>query len=294
MRLKVRPVEVRQENVSSLRLMLVGDPNTGKTTVASSCVHHEDMRDVLFIDMDKRMTTLSKVDHLLRIGLGNDHEIGTDLEELMREFGQPRERWDSSLQNVRTIVVDSVSRLKDAALTWAALRDTSMKMGRGRSRANEYVATQRDYGMMSSLINRFISVLVQTNCHLVLLCHTRYQYVESEASGMPVVARIMPDLNPKVKQFVVSYMHHVWYTDRPDEETFEMITMPSRLYEAKITNPAFTQQIKELTTKGMGPQEARRKKGIVIVPYNTTDVPDTLARLWDIYKDSTHEESVNE
>ena len=270
---------VTAKKVAGLRVMIVGEPDTGKTTIAASASLHPDLSPVCFLDIDRRLTTLAGYDNILRVSL----PTAAHAAQLVRDISKPRDKWPEALREVNTFVVDSVSLFRDHMLQERA-EDATEASSKDRS---EYLYEQRDYGFVSNMVANLIDKLIQTGCHLILLSHQKTVYqLDNKDFPTDTVLRIEPLLNKRLQTLIHSMMHHVWYTKRKDAGTFRLLTLPRRPYIVKVTNPNFVGKLKEYTRNEV--EEAKRKaaEGWVTVPYMPDSLPPTLPMLWDMYKDS--------
>ena len=285
---------VVKDEVANFRIMLVGNLDTGKTTIAASAAKHEDMSPVLFLDVDGRLTTLPEVDNIYKM----DINTIKDIEAAKVLLAKPKKFWDEEIREVKTIVIDSISRLKDNVLDEVAQRDKDIKAGRNRTRDDVYMYTQRDYGTMTNIINNLIKVVVQTNLHVIIVCHNRDIMTEkvSGHSNVPklILDTIEPELNNKLRINTMAYMHHVWYTRKGfNQETgelrYELLTLPDMKRHVKVTNAKFINKLVEMTTKGMTGKKREFNMGWLSVPYSVDSLPNTMAMLWDAYKECVNE-----
>lgn len=276
--------QVNKTKVASMRAMIVGDFDSGKTSLAVGAGLHENMRPLLVLDIDRRLSTLADVHNLSRVELPT---IG-HAERLVRDISQPRERWPKEIREARTFVLDSVTQFRDRVLQEFA----SENAANSDKRETEWLYEQRDYGYASNVVYNLIDKLIQTGNHVILLAHPKKDF-DKDKDGVVSVKKVYPALNARLANLLGGMMNFIWYTRRPKPDQFKLLTLPRIPYQVKITNPLYVEELKRLTRVGSTAEQQAQNEGWVQIPYMPDGLPNTLPMLWDLYLEAINKETGN-
>lgn len=280
---------VTQEKVATMRAMIVGQFNTGKTSLAAGATLHPDMSPAVVLDVDRRLTTLASTENLLRVEL----PTVAHADRLARDISSTRNNWPSAIRQARTFILDSITLMRDKTLQEFASERAGGQVG--QHTGIEFLYEERDYGYASNVVANLVDKLVQTGNHVIILAHSKETWNEKQDA----ITNIQPALNRRLNNLVGGMMHSIWYTKRSKPDEFRLLVLERIPYRVKITHPVFKERLREFTREQVQiPASATPKEkqallelraaaeGWIAVPYVTDQLPNTLPMLWDMYKEA--------
>jgi hypothetical protein len=211
----------------SLRAMLYGRTATGKTLAASTAQDHPDLGPVLFINIDDGLTTIA---HRHDIHYYN-FETLQDIVDLQNEFSKERSRRDGIYATFNTVIIDSISKLKDDLLE----EDRTDKSG---NRAAHLTYT--NWNNMMDAILRFIDTLANSDVHMILIAGADYE----DQNGVTIVR---PDVNPALWRKVGHRMDFIWRTYIQNGR-FRIQIADDGQFTGKTRNPELLRLLREYNT----------------------------------------------
>lgn len=260
------------------RLLLYGDTGSGKTSLAVSANLHPSMFPALVVNYDGG---LSSVAHLPDIRQVQVHDTDETL-AVLGQFLQPPEKRAEGYQDVKTIIVDSVSAWRDAALTEITERNTKADAAKGKPR-QLMIPQLQDYGQLSYTLGSILHGLCQLPIHLILTAA-----LEEERSGDGnTILSAQPMVNPKLRQALGYMMSYIWYTKQTDKG-YRLLTLPRGVYKIKTRNPKFVQAIERDTMGRASADQREAAKGWYALGLDDNGyVTPNIGDLYQLYLDAT-------
>lgn len=218
-------------------VMLYGESGAGKTTIASTALLNKDlMGDVLFVDSDGGLGVLSSEhDHAILAEMNRVE----DLELILKELTIKGNRRRSELQNVGTIVIDSLSAFKDKAL-----RQISYDGVKAGKRPDKYVNQLQDWNKIVNILSDFLYQVKQTDYKVVV---TAGQKTVTDENG--VVTSMTPNLNAQAWNSTNYILSTVWRVRSMSDGRRVIQIFPSTKTEKNKTraNPEANRVLRSIT-----------------------------------------------
>lgn len=227
-----KPYKIKHDK-PKVKLLLYGGPGRGKTFFAAEAQGNPDLADVLFVNIEGGLLTVSDRDvTAIDIGKNDDgssnHNIIGDLEKVVWALATKQPGYDT----VKTVVVDSVSELQTRDL-----EDLVKNAGKHDIDVRE----QRDYGIDTNRLKRVLRQLKDLNLNVIFTAI--YKEITNDSGK---VIEICPALTDKVKEALMAYVDFVWYLYTEGEGKDQkriLLTEQKGLFRAKTRNKAFYELI---------------------------------------------------
>lgn len=263
------------------RTLIYGEPASGKTTIAASLNTSEHWGPVLFLNIDEGLSSVSNMPNLRQVPI---HSVD-DLGQVVADLSRPVNEKDEFLRPVKTVVIDSLSALKDELL----IEFTGQQFAKGR-REDSYSPEWKDYGKMTNYLAGRLDDLRAMGIHVVVLAGAAPLMQDEMQIG------IRPNLNAKLLERLNYGLSHIWYAELDTKRNryhLQVGRRPKNNTLTKNRNAVYTKALRELTLKeaqqrGEDPtQEVNR----YVIPSHTHT---TLAILYDLYLSSGAEKDEKE
>ncbi len=268
-------------NELSFRGMIFGDYASGKTTIAASANLTDALGPVIIGDIDEGMSAVSHWTDLRRVPL---HSPG-DLEQFLLDMSTPKEHQDEFLKPVKTIIIDSVSALKDETL----LAMTTVQANKGK-REDAFDTQWKDYGRTTNFLLAKFDVLRAQGYNIILIAGSAVIQQDGLELG------IRPDLNAALLKCLNYRMSNIWYAEQSQAQNRYRLLLedkPKLGIKTKTRNTLFREALIKLTEdeavkRGEDPVKQR---GWYYIP--DQDHP-TLPNLYQVYLESGAAQEGNE
>lgn len=182
-------VEHRQNKI---RMILYGESGTGKTTASGSLIHHPQLANVLVLNFDRGQASLPEDDRLSLINIDLNGSYIDTLTAVVDELCKPPERRHEAYRKYNTVVIDSVSALKDQILAEVQGNKTRTFLTYNK--------------MFDSIVSNIDRLITSNTVHLVLLAGSREEYNDGELRS------VQPDMNPALWRAIRYRMDFIFYT----------------------------------------------------------------------------------
>lgn len=244
--------------VGGFKALLYGVSGSGKTTAALSASLSDAMSPVLVINTDYGMTGAYHLNNVRVIDLRS----WKNLDWLVTELLKPDSARVELLQGIRTIVLDSLSSLRDFVLAEIA-REEAEKNRRG----DQYIMQLQDYNRALIIISQFIARVRMLDVNIIMTAAVEY-----EKSG-DTIMMAYPDLYRALRNQVNYMVDMIWPLEKSGGKYFMMVTDSAQtVYLQKTRNAKFRASLADKTDKG----------------WLTIPTPDyeTLPILYDLWQQS--------
>jgi hypothetical protein len=183
------------EAPNNLKIMIWGEPDTFKTTVAASAPNN------LFIDTEKGNTSLLNFPD--KLGKGSKRYPYNTYQGLEILLGylqrhQPEFEW------AKTVTIDTLSNLSKRNLADINEREYNKAPGL----VNRYKAETDYHQENNEQMRRLVDQLKDLDRNLILTCHAR------QVEGKNKVIRYFPDFSERLANTLVSFMDIVIYVEK--------------------------------------------------------------------------------
>ncbi len=257
-------VHMVSPTIDPFTLLLYGKTGAGKTVIGASAQQHKALADVLFVNVDRGMSSVSDRTTLRAVTIENEDDIMA----ITRWFIGERH---PDVKTIKTVVIDSLSALRDEAL----IDITNAEMLKGR-RQDRFDVQQKDWGRMTRLLVSFVTTLRNLGLNLILTAGVR----SDTSEGYEV---LVPDLNPGLRSTVSHAVSNIWYAaDRAG--SYRLLTLSRGGFQIKTRNAQFKTALEQYT-RDNGPEgQEDEAEGWFFA--NTGSMHPTLPILYDLYINS--------
>lgn len=211
------------DETPQVRMVLYGDPGTGKTTAAASMARYG---TVIYIDSEQGLKASALPDTIDRTNIEPYRDISyLELRDLA---------WDvkdriSQGEKITGVVWDSITATVPALLSDITLAASEKAERRGEERAS-YVAHQDDWGNVVAQTRELLRFFRALPVHLVVTAHARRSTDEEGA------VRMGPATSPALQGDLIAYTDLVIATrtvDLAGKLVYSGLTKPAGRYDAK-------------------------------------------------------------
>lgn len=214
-----------------IKALIYAKPGVGKTSLAATALDHEDLKDVLFINVEGGLLTIADREPLtVNIGRNDDGspngKIVDDLEKVIWALVGNKEEY----KDVKTVVLDSASELQTIDL-----EDVVQKDGK-----HDLDSLQlQDYGKDSMRLKRIFRMLKDMRKNVIFTSIVR----TTTAQGSTKIVEVAPALTTKVGEALMGYVDFVWYMYKDDNGVRYLLTEEKGVIRAKTRNKKFYEAV---------------------------------------------------
>jgi hypothetical protein len=252
------------------RALIYGDYASGKTTIAASANLSDSLGPVIVGNIDMGLASVSHWEGLREVALHSP----ADLEQFLNDLSLPKEQMPAILRPVKTIIIDSVSALREETLV--AFTEVQFKKGR---REDAFDNQWKDFGRATNfLLSKFDELRAQ-GYNIILTAGLSPVMQDDTQIG------VRPDLNAALLKGLNYRMSNIWYAERSAAKSQYRLLIddkPKLGIKTKTRNTLYREALKTLTrkeavTRGADPE---KEDGWYYIPHQ--DHP-TLPTLYDLY-----------
>lgn len=221
-----------------VNLVIHGKPGAGKTALAGTLQLLENMKDVLFIDVEGGLQSVMHIGGILYETVGVDetgkpnHKTCEDLERIFWSVVNKEKGYET----VRTVVLDSGTEFQTSDLADIVYAEVNNASKKNRTSLDEL--SQRDYGVNSTRMKRIFRMFRDAKLNFIV---TALSKEINNDDGK--VIEILPSFTPKVGEALMGYVDYVWYLYIDNAGSRKLLTQPKGPFRAKTRGFAFAAKI---------------------------------------------------
>jgi len=212
-------------------LLLYGKAGAGKTSLAATAGDHEAMRQVLFLNVEGGMLSLTHRDDILIA----DTPTAAAVEEIFWKLAQAEEE---PYSQIKTVVIDSGTELQNVMLA-----QTAEEKARTDARRGPNDIYLEDYGVNTAALRRLGRMFRDLRVNVIMTALPKEIYppnIEDTTGVDPI--EVVPLFTSKLGTSLAGFADFVWYVYVKDGRRM-VLTTERRGYMAKTRGHAFAQQI---------------------------------------------------
>ncbi len=228
--IEIRPVA---EVDKYLKVLIYGDPGTGKTTLAATVTENVDMEKTLVINIEGGMLSIIDTGALATDQVSNI----TEVEEIMWALSSKAK----GFEHFNTVIVDSGSELQTLDLE-GIVREAKKKKS-DRDLDDIHI---EDYGKSTQRLKRIFRHFRDLKMNVIVTALVK-RHMPPATSARKTPLKVVPKFTASLSDSVCGYMDCVWYLYL-DEETGkrQMLTQPEGVYFAKTRGHNFSRELGKL------------------------------------------------
>ena len=218
-----------------LKFMVYGDPGVGKTVLAATAMGDPTLREVLFINIESGILSITDPKALGVPELPDvlDFNSFKQLDDIFYFLVTQDHKY-------KTVVVDSLSELQKYNLDKIVGSKMGQKSKSGQSRISPDDIWQEDYGESTQEMRRVVRKFRDLPMHVLFTCHAVVSQDEAR------VETVRPALTPKLCTSVMGYLDVVGYLytkeeKGPDDDEAvlrrKLLVQPHGKFKAKDRSP---------------------------------------------------------
>lgn len=210
-----------------IKALIYAKPGTGKTQLAATAMDHEDLKDVLFINVEGGLLTVADRE-VLAIDIGRNSDgtpngkVVADLEKVIWDVVAKKPGYET----IKTVVLDSASELQTINLEDVVLEDGKHDID---------MRQLQDYGKDSARLKRVLRMLKDIRFNVIFTAIVR----TTTAPESTKVVEVAPALTNKVAEALMGYVDFVWYMYKDDAGVRYLLTEEKGPIRAKTRNKKF-------------------------------------------------------
>lgn len=276
MSVSIKPLE--RDALGGLNILLYGDTGVGKTRFGATAAQHPDLKDLLVVDVDKGLHTISHLPDIWRVDVTTPSEVV----ELSRMAATNH----ADLASIRTVMIDSLSAFYQRDLE--AIRDHETGKTYGKVTRTADTQLLGDYKEMTARITRLMRAFRTGKRHMILTAGVRDEGLsETNPSNF---SKRRPDLTNQLWKEISHMMDMIWFVFRRQDGSInilvqEAVTAFNGVIHAKTRNEIFAAKLAELSARD---SEGKPTNVICIGNVlNPSGEYPTIASLYNLYNEVT-------
>lgn len=237
-------------------LLIYGDSNTGKTTVAGSVIGNPFFEKCVILDLENNLAPIADKE-VERIAIGSYNQVAALRDILML----PSEQRPEGFEEIKTVIIDSLT-----ALTLLVQREIAKEgVDRNeRNRVDEYDTQLQDYSRTKNIITKLIHDLRAANVNLIVTASENV----SDVLGAPIEINLFAKLRAEIKVM----FSRIWYTkeDNTGGRAIKVLRRGSKDIFVKTKGDWFVKELEKVCTDN----------GYFVIPDAQFDTIPHLHRLY--------------
>src|SRR6056297_1952123 len=202
-----------------LKMIVYGDPGTGKTTFGATAQHHKDTKDTLFLDVDKGLLSVAEESRLIK-----ERPDAMEIDEYKQVADAYWFLADSD-HSYNTVVIDTFTALQELNLEQIVQQELDQASSRGKKRDGLDDRWREDYGKSTSQLTRLARAFRDLPMNVIFIAHKRTGQDDRKREV------VSPALTPKLQENVLGAVDicgyfYVGEDDETGEDVFKALWSP--------------------------------------------------------------------
>lgn len=195
-------INVYRPNIENywLKMLVYGKPGSGKTTFGATADDHELAKNVLFLNAEGGMLSVTNRDP---VPLSVDINSYSDMRDTF--WWLANEEYKEDGLDINTVVIDSGTEIQVMNLEAIVQEKMGQKTSKGKARTGIDDVWLEDYGDSTTQLRRMYRQFRDLPMHVIITC------LESRSQDNEKREQVTPLLTPKLCESVCGYMDVVGY-----------------------------------------------------------------------------------
>lgn len=203
-----------------INMLIYGENGVGKTTFAATAQAHPQMADVLFVDIEGGLLSVTDNSDLPQGHLVVAIENSKQLEELYWALVGRHEDTENPYHSVNTVVFDSGTELQTLRLDEVVAEGVQknreiLKKNTKKEKRDYDEVYQEDFGKNARFLGRWFRAFRDLDVNFIVTAYQRTKMKPRRAGQSrdidPEPESVGPEFSPKVAQHIKGYMDYVWW-----------------------------------------------------------------------------------
>lgn len=218
-----------------INLLLYGPPGKGKTTLAATAQKHKLMENVLFLNFEGGLLSITSARGVLQVPISS-------VAQLERVFFAIVNK-QAGYENIQTVVLDSGSELQNLDLEHTVRANIEAgrkkKIKKFEERSVDEV-WQEDYGEVTKRLQRLFRWFRDAQFHFIITALSKEEYTKPASKDEePKLKAVGPAFTSKLATTVMGICDFVWFLDQSPSGERCLLTQQSGVFIAKTRGEKF-------------------------------------------------------
>lgn len=238
-----------------LNALVYADPGVGKTLFAATAAEHEEMRDVLILNIEGGLSTLANMPHVYAVDPGYDVDPKTGnrvrnnvsiLDDCENYFWKIM-RKEEGFENVRTVVLDSGSELQNIDLLHIVQKQIDDGKRKGGEETKDEIY-QEDYSNSTNRMRRLLRMFRDAPIHFIVTALVKNTFKKGNGKNdEPKLIEVSPQFTAKLSESAQGYVDFVWYLYTDANGDRQLLSSKRGVTKAKTRNKIFAESLGDKT-----------------------------------------------
>lgn len=214
-----------------INALIYGRQGCGKTTLCATANDHPDLANVLFLNVEGGLLSVSGRGDIKKIDIRNIDVVEEVFWDLVNK--------DPDYADIQTVVIDSGSELQ--SLNLAQIVAEAVNSNKNKRDDQDFIQLD-DYGKSNAQLKRIFRWYRDAPFNVIITALPQYIFPRGNNQENQEPTDCLPQFTAKLAEAVMGYMDFVWYMYEVDGER-KLLTRPKGIYRAKTRGPRFSEAI---------------------------------------------------
>jgi len=215
-----------------LKVLVYGDPGSGKTVLSATATEHEDLCDVLIVNIEGGILSVANTPAFCTEQLKTVSEVESIIWSLANK--------EKGFENFKTIVIDSGTELQTINLE--GIVRASMKKHPSKERGEDDVFIE-DYGKSNAQLKRIFRQFRDLPMNVIVTALTKRVVPTTSTGKAKHPTYVGPLFTERLANSLMGYMDSVWCLTKEDSGKRFLLTQSQSPYVAKTRGMRFSEAI---------------------------------------------------